>query len=76
MDDTNDNISTLVKRNNLVCDIMNQYFHRITELPSGTVQTFVIDIRGQTMGDSVLDELYDIMMKRTSDGPNVYFEVQ
>lgn len=76
IDYKNYDISTAVKRNNLVRNITNQYFRRVAELPSGTIQTFVIDIRGQAIGDSVLNELYDIIMVRTSYRPNIYFKVQ
>lgn len=76
VDYKNYDISTSAKRNNLVRNITNQYYRRVAELPPGTSQTFVIDIRGQAIKDSVLNELYDIIMVRTSYGPNIYFKVQ
>ena len=75
IDVKNYNIENASGRNNLVRNIAKQYQQRIGNLPSGTRQTVLIDIRGQNISNDSLSSLYNSIMQRTNNGITVRFKM-
>lgn len=75
IDVKNYNIENASRRNNLVRNIAKQYQQRIGNLPSGTRQTVLIDIRGQNISNDSLSSLYNSIMQRTNNGITVRFKM-
>ena len=74
VDIKNYNIENASGRSNLARNIEKQYYQRIENLPNGTKQSVMIDIRGQSVSDEVLSELYDEIMRRTNNGVEILFK--
>ena len=74
VDIKNYNIENASGRSNLARNIDKQYYQRIENLPNGTKQSVMIDIRGQSVSDEVLSELYDEIMRRTNNGVEILFK--
>ncbi|MDI3409695.1 hypothetical protein QKW52_01500 [Bacillus sonorensis] len=45
-------------------NVSKQVEKRLTDLPSNTKQTVIIDIRGQSVSEEIMDDLYDRIMKK------------
>lgn len=75
VDIKNYNVESASGRSNLARNIEKQYYQRIENLPEGTNQSVVIDIRGQNVTDADLSALYDDIMKRTGNGVEVLFKM-
>lgn len=54
-------------RSNLAKNTEKQYYQRVDNLPTGTNQTVLIDIRGQNVCNADLTSLYNDIMKRTNN---------
>lgn len=65
MDVKNYNVESASGRSNLARNIEKQYQQRMENLPEGTKQSVLIDIRGQNVTDAELSALYNDIMKRT-----------
>jgi Pre-toxin TG len=61
-------------RSRLVNNISTQFEKRLGDLPRGTKQTVIIDIRGQNVSEEILDDLYDKIMKKTNGKVNIRFK--
>lgn len=66
VDIKNYTIITSAGRNSLVNNVVNQYNHRATILPSGTNYEVVIDVRGQDWTQDMLDDIVNRIAQRTS----------
>ena len=55
-------------------NIEKQYYQRIGNLPEGTEQSVLIDIRGQNISQNNLNALYNDIVERTSNGIKVRFK--
>ncbi|MEG0314845.1 MAG: hypothetical protein RR646_06260 [Erysipelotrichaceae bacterium] len=75
VDIKNYDATTSSGRCSLKNNISKQYNQRLEALPLGTKQTVVIDIRGQSVTDSVLDGLYNDIMKSTNSGIEIRFKI-
>ncbi|XCS10231.1 hypothetical protein GBG21_12895 [Aeribacillus pallidus] len=67
-------ITTPSGRSRLVNNISTQVEKRLSDLPRGTKQTVIIDIRGQNVSEEILDDLYDRIMKKTNGKVNIRFK--
>ena len=74
VDIKNYNLESASGRSNLVRNIEKQYYQRIENLPNGTQQSVIIDIRGQNVSEETLSALYDDIMKRTDNGIEILFK--
>ena len=54
--------------------ILKQYYQRIDNLPAGTNQSVLIDIRGQNVSQNNLNALYNDILERTNNGIKVRFK--
>ena len=75
VDIKNYNVESASGRSNLARNIEKQYYQRIENLPEGTKQSVMIDIRGQNVTDADLSALYDDIMKRTDNGVEILFKM-
>lgn len=57
-------ITTPSGRSRLVNNVSKQVEKRLTDLPNNTKQTVIIDIRGQSVSEEIMDDLYDRIMKK------------
>ena len=67
-------VETASGRSNLARNIEKQYYQRIDNLPAGTNQSVLIDIRGQNVSQNNLNALYNDIMERTNNGIKVRFK--
>ena len=74
VDVKNYNIETSRGRNSLTYNIQKQYFQRLKNLPLGTKQSVLIDIRGQKYTNEMLFSLSDRIMEKTNDGIEIIFK--
>ena len=74
IDVKNYKIETASGRNNLAKNIEKQYYQRLTNLPDGTKQSALIDIRGQNVLDTDLTSLYNDISSRTNNGITIKFK--
>ena len=58
----------------MVNNVSKQMEKRINDLPNGTKQTVMIDIRGQNVSDEILDELYEKIMNKTNGKVDIRFK--
>ena len=75
VDIKNYNVESASGRSNLARNIEKQYYQRIQNLPAGTKQTAMIDIRGQSISDASMSALYDDIMRRTNNGVEILFKM-
>ena len=75
VDVKNYNVESASGRSNLARNIEKQYYQRIQNLPAGTKQTVMIDIRGQSISDASMSALYDDIMRRTNNGVEILFKM-
>ena len=74
VDIKNYDVESVGGRSNLARNIEKQYYQRIENLPEGTKQSVMIDIRGQKVLDSDLSMLCDNIMNRTNNGIEIIFK--
>ncbi|WP_254178833.1 LXG domain-containing protein [Cytobacillus oceanisediminis] len=67
-------ITTSSGRNRLVNNVSKQVEKRLSDLPNGTKQSVIIDIRGQIVSDEILDELYEKIMNKTNGKVDIRFK--
>ena len=75
VDIKNYNIENASGRSNLTRNIEKQYYQRIKNLPEGTKQSVMIDVRGQNVSDADLKALYNSIMNRTNDDIEILFKM-
>ena len=75
VDIKNYNVESASGRSNLARNIEKQYYQRIENLPDGTKQSVMIDVRGQNVSDATLNALYDDIMQRTNNGVEILFKM-
>lgn len=74
IDVKNYNVETASGRSNLARNIEKQYYQRLSNLPEGTKQSVLIDIRGQNVSQDNISALYNNIMERTNNGIKVRFK--
>ena len=74
IDIKNYNVTTSQGRSNLSKNIEKQYYQRLEHLPKGTRQSVIIDVRGQNVSSSTLQDLADNIGRRTNNGIEVIFK--
>ncbi len=67
-------ISTSSGRSRLVNNVSKQVEKRLSDLPNGTKQSVLIDIRGQNVSDEILDGLYEKIMNKTNGKVDIRFK--
>ena len=67
-------ITTSSRKSSLVNNVSKQVGKRLSDLPNGTKQSVIIDIRGQNISDEILDELYEKIMNKTNGKVNINFK--
>ncbi|MFJ7934368.1 T7SS effector LXG polymorphic toxin [Sporosarcina sp. NPDC096371] len=67
-------ITTSSGRSSLVNNVSKQVEKRLSDLPSDTKQSVIIDIRGQNVSDEILDELYEKIMNKTNSKVDIRFK--
>ena len=75
VDIKNYNVESTNSRSSLARNIETQYSQRIENLPDGTKQAVLIDVRGQNVSISVLLVLYNDIIQRTNNGVEVLFKM-
>lgn len=58
----------------LIRNIVKQYYQRLENLPVPTKQSVLIDIRGQNIGDEVLDSLYREILGQANSDIDILFK--
>ncbi len=67
-------ITTSSGRSRLINNVSKQVEKRLGDLPNGTKQSVLIDIRGQNVSDEILDELYEKIMNKTNGKVDIRFK--
>lgn len=67
-------ITTSSGQSRLVNNVSKQVEKRLSDLPSGTKQSVIIDIRGQNVSDEILDGLYEKIMNKTNGKVDIRFK--
>ena len=75
VDIKNYNVESASGRRNLARNIEKQYYQRIENLPDGTKQSVMIDVRGQNVSEAALNMVYDDIMQRTNNGVEILFKM-
>ncbi len=77
VDIKNCNVESASGRSNLARNIEKQYYQRIENLPDGTKQSVMIDVRGENVSDEALGALYDdIIPTSNADISNIDYYKQ
>lgn len=74
IDVKNYDVTTSQGRDNLARNIEQQYYQRLEHLPTGTRQSVLIDVRGQDVSPSTLQDLADSISKKTNNGIEIIFK--
>ena len=72
----NYNITTSTGRNSVANNIGTQYLQRINNLPQGTKQTVILDIRGQNHNFEMLSDLYSKIEGKTGGNVVIKFKLE
>ncbi|EWG08813.1 hypothetical protein PBF_22152 [Cytobacillus firmus DS1] len=67
-------ITTSSGRSRLVNNVSKQVEKRLSDLPNGTKQSVIIDIRGQNVSDEIIEELYEKIMNKTNGKVDIRFK--
>ncbi len=70
----NYNIETSSGRNNLINNVSKQVKQRTTNLPEGTKQTVVIDIRGQNVSNDTLKNVRNRIIEKSKSNVDIMFK--
>ena len=60
----NYNVQTSSGRNNLINNVCKQIEQRVSNLPKGTIQTILIDVRGQTVTEEILKSISSSILEK------------
>ena len=69
----NYNVTNNFGRNSLINTVSNQVNKRIADLPSGTKQTIIIDVRGQQVTNDVLRQIRTSILKKCNTDVLIQF---
>ena len=69
----NYNVTNSSGRNSLINTVSNQVNKRITDLPSGTKQTIIIDVRGQQVTNDVLRQIRTSILEKCNTDVIIQF---
>lgn len=72
----NYNIETHYGQNSLVYNISKQVKQKLSNLPEGTRQTIVIDVRGQLVNNSILKEIKDRIITKVGFDVEILFKTK
>ena len=72
----NYNIETHYGQNSLVYNISKQVKQRLSNLPEGTRQTIVIDVRGQLVNNSILKDIKDRIITKVGFDVEILFKTK
>lgn len=75
VDIKNYNVESASGRSNLVRNIEKQHSQRTGNLPDGTKQAVIIDVRGQNVSISALIALYNDIIQKTHHGVEILFKM-
>ena len=75
VDIKNYNVESASGRSNLVRNIEKQHSQRTGNLPDGTKQAVIIDVRGQNVSISALIALYNDIIQKTHNGVEILFKM-
>nr|WP_246861308.1 hypothetical protein [Bacillus sp. REN3] len=67
-------ITTPSGRSRLVNNVSKQVEKRLSDLPNGTKQSVIIDIRGQSVSDEIVEELYEKIVNKTNGKVDIRFK--
>jgi len=67
-------VTTSSGQSNLVSNVSNQINKRINDLPAGTKQTVVIDVRGQNVSRDVLRGIKNGINEKTNGTAEIIFK--
>ncbi|MGX6991270.1 hypothetical protein [Pseudolactococcus reticulitermitis] len=70
----NYDVQTNSGRNNLVNNVSGQIKNRVDNLPLGTNQTILVDIRGQNVTNDVLKEIRQRILEKTKVDVEIIFK--
>ena len=73
IDVKNYDLSSKRGQTNLINNIVSQYKKRIDNLPTGTKQTVLIDVRGQNIDDDILEKIYNDIYTKTDGNMKILF---
>ena len=73
VDIKNYTVTTTSGKNNLINNVVTQYNTRVNIFPSGTTFEVVIDVRGQSWTQEILDEIVERITSRTNGQMTVSF---
>ena len=76
VDIKNYNVENASGRSNLVRNIEKQHSQRTGNLPDGTKQAVMIDVRGQNVSISALIALYNDIIQKTHNGVEILFKMK
>jgi hypothetical protein len=69
----NYNIQTNSGRNNLINNVSRQINERVSNLPGGTEQTIIIDVRGQDVSNTLLREIRNKIFEKAGISVEIIF---
>ncbi len=69
----NYNVTTTNGQNSLVNNVTKQYTKRVTNLPAGTKQTVVIDVRGQNVSNQTLMNIKNRIISKVGQNIEIIF---
>lgn len=67
-------ITTTEGRSRLINNISKQVNKRITDLPDGTIQTVIVDVRGQDVSNDILKSIRDKILEKSNTNVNIQFK--
>ena len=70
----NYNVETSSGRNSLINNVSSQIKKRLTNLPEGTEQTVVIDVRGQDYNLEILRDIKNIIIEKSGYNAEILFK--
>lgn len=74
VDVSNYTVTTESGRKSLVYNVKKKYLSRLQNMPPGTKQTAVIDVRGQEISEQEMEEMKSGILKATDNGVEVIFK--
>ncbi|HHQ1131408.1 TPA: hypothetical protein ACSKOU_002727, partial [Listeria monocytogenes] len=70
----NYNVQTSSGQNNLINNVSKQIKERLTNLPPGTEQTILIDVRGQNVSNDILKNIRSKILDKSGVKVEIIFK--
>ncbi|MBC2262371.1 hypothetical protein HCB45_12340 [Listeria sp. FSL L7-0091] len=70
----NYNVQTISGQNNLINNVSKQIKERLTNLPTGTDQTILIDVRGQNVSNDILKNIRSKILEKSGVKVEIIFK--